>query len=56
MGTPLLWLIPPWYAQLIEDEPLISVHSDELCHYVICAEDDVVEVLAEREPRVILKD
>ncbi|MEX1255946.1 MAG: hypothetical protein WEE64_16570 [Dehalococcoidia bacterium] len=52
LGRTLIVADSPWVAALREKEPLLGVHRPTLVHYVICTEDDVVEVLAPDPPEM----
>ena len=44
-----------WIDELEQNESLIEVHNPGLRHFVICSNDDVVEVLSNEEPKVEIK-
>ena len=39
-----------WIKELNDDTELILIHNPNLMHFIICTEDDVVEVLASNWP------
>jgi hypothetical protein len=41
-----------WITELQENEPTLSVFHPTLLHFILCTEDDVVEVLTPSEPTV----
>ena len=42
-----------WLASLKETEPFLEESNPGLLHYMICTEDDVVEILSNEPPEVI---
>ncbi|MBI4356110.1 MAG: hypothetical protein HY597_06670 [Candidatus Omnitrophica bacterium] len=42
-----------WITSLRKAEPLLDVHYPRLTHYMICTEDDVIEVLSPGPPEVL---
>ena len=42
----------PWIAAFRQTEPLLEVENPHLIHYMICTEDDVVEVLSSAPPDI----
>jgi hypothetical protein len=41
-----------WLASLLKSEPLLGECNPNLVHYVICTEDDVIEVLSNALPQI----
>ena len=42
-----------WLASLKETEPFLEESNQGLLHYMICTEDDIVEVLSNEPPEVV---
>ena len=42
-----------WLTDLRRREPLLDVHSPGCRHYIIVTEDDVVDVLAPKAPKIV---
>lgn len=42
----------PWIAELRPNEPLLELYNPGLQHYVLCTDDDVIEVLSAQPVRV----
>ncbi len=53
MGWTLIIPDSQWIAALKEKEPLIEVNCPDLVHYMICTEDDVIEVLSDELPKIV---
>jgi len=49
------WIVSnsPWINELESNEPLLKEFSPQLIHYVICTEDDVIEVLSNSPPVIV---
>jgi hypothetical protein len=52
LGHTILVPNSPWAKELRESEPLLDVHDGRLTHFMICTEDDVLEVLAPDPPEM----
>ena len=53
LGWTLQVLDSPWIQTLRKEEPLIDIKVSELSHYMICTEDDVVEILSAPVPVIV---
>lgn len=53
MGWTLIIPDSRWIAELKESEALLEIHNPNLVHYMICTEDDVIEVLSDESPKIV---
>jgi hypothetical protein len=42
-----------WLRSFKENEPLLELHNPNLVHYMICTENDVIEVLSNAAPEIL---
>ena len=52
LGWTLIVRDSPWIAVFRKTEPLLEVFNPNPIHYMICTEDDVIEVLSSKPPEI----